>query len=66
MTGREIRKDKDAALHFGVWQGAITGERKQTGKTPLKLDLYGLSVRKQICPLRVATPPNNFLEQFQP
>jgi len=46
MTGREIRKDKDTALHFGVWQGAITGGRKQTGRTPLKLDLYGLNVRK--------------------
>ncbi len=36
MTGREIRKDKDAALHFGVWQGAITGGRKQTGKNTVK------------------------------
>ena len=46
MTGKEIRKDKDEALHFGVRQGAITGGRKQTGRTPLKLDLYGLNVRK--------------------
>lgn len=47
-------------------QIAAEEDVKKQGRLPLKLDLYDLSVRKQISPLRVALPSSQGQPMWQP